>query len=69
MTTKPTTPTTIGDRIRAARLAANLTQEAAAAKYGCKQSEWSRLEQATDLRYSTIERAAAAIGCAAKDLM
>jgi transcriptional regulator with XRE-family HTH domain len=66
-----TTPTTIGERIRAARLAAGLSQVDTCARAGCEQTWLSKLERGAvaDPASSTIARLAQAIGCSADELL
>ncbi len=53
----------LGRRIRAARLAASLTQEEAAARAGVDYKRWQRLEQgAANPTVLTLDRVARAMG-------
>ena len=61
---------TTGDRIRAMRRHACLTQEQAAARIGITQSRWSAIEHPdTNHTVATLEKVAAALGCCVKDLV
>ena len=62
---------TIGQRIRELRVAAGLTQEAAAAKAGLRQSHWSLLERRDGSRISagTLRRLAKALDVTVDELL
>lgn len=61
--------TLIGPRIRAARLAAGMSQTELAARLGWKQAHVSRLEQQPDCDASTLAAVARALACSADELL
>jgi transcriptional regulator with XRE-family HTH domain len=66
-----TKPATIGQRIRAARLAAGLTQEQLSAKSGVSQPTISALETSDIIQPTvrTLVRLAAGLGCEVGELI
>lgn len=59
-----------GKAIRAARLAAELTQEEAAARAGVRQSDWSQFERGRGVSlFGSLPKIAKALGLTPEDLV
>lgn len=59
----------MGEKLRAARKAAGLTQVELAEKVGCKQKDISRWENGRPMTAETLKKIANALGCSMDDLV
>ena len=65
----PTKPTTLGQRLRTARLTAGLTQVELAEKLAVNQSAISALESGREPEADTLRRLCRALGCTSDFLL
>lgn len=59
----------MGEKLRAARKAAGLTQEELAEKAGCLQKDIARWEAGREPKALTLKKLAQALGCKMEDLV
>lgn len=59
----------MGEKLKAARKAAGLTQVELAEKVGCKQKDISRWENGRPTTAETLKKLAQALGCSMDDLV
>lgn len=59
----------MGEKLKAARLAAGMTQAQLAAAMGCTQKDISRWEAGLEPRALTLKKMAQALGCKMDDLI
>lgn len=59
----------MGEKLKAARKAAGLTQVQLAEKAGCKQKDISRWEAGRPMTAATVKKLAQALGCSMDDLV
>lgn len=59
----------MGEKLRAARKAAGLTQAQLAEKVGCLQKDICRWEEGREPKALTLKKLAAALGCSMDDLV
>lgn len=59
----------MGEKLKAARIAAGLTQAQLAEKVGCSQHHISRWEEGREPRALTLKKLAEALGCSMDDLV
>ena len=59
----------MGEKLKAARLAAGMTQAQLAKRMGCYQKDISRWENGRPMTAETLKKLATALGCSMDDLI